>query len=231
MVVLKASLNEIPLELVLTLPRSRTDTFDIMYQDENYIYFIPVRDNVIRFVGRSPRLGLFEESFFNSDPFWTIPLIIENHMQTYQQIIDNNAYYKQSPLLKKTAKKKFYEDLILTFFIAEKGEVAFSFDIYKDNIPSETEYPLDTIALELEDYKLQMEFLREAIPLDAVPKLKVDDLEQLEGHLGPIDWLIFSLINEQRTVQDIALESGIGFRETLSILNKLNEAEFIELAR
>ncbi len=228
--ILRSTLDEIPLELTLTLPRSKTDTFDMVYQDNEYIYFIPVRANVIHFIARAPKGGLSDGSLFKFDPFKKIPDIIEHHNIWYEKILNNHPLFVQTPFLRSVAQKKFHEDLVLTFFTAEEGELAVSFDIYEE-FPKKMEFAIDTIALELEKYREQLKFLRDSIPLDAVPKILADNvlIDTMGSTLSLTDWLVFSLLDGKKTVRQLTERSGIGTRETLSVLLRLKEAGLIQI--
>ncbi|NOZ91670.1 hypothetical protein GM182_02715 [bacterium 3DAC] len=228
--ILRSTLDEISLELTLTLPRSKRDTFDMIYQDDEFIYFIPVRENVVHFIARAPRGGLSDGSLFKFDPFKKIPDIIEHHNIWYEKILNNHPLFVQTPFLRSVAQKKYHEDLVLTFFTAEKGELAVSFDTY-DNFPKKIEFPIDTIALELPRYREQLKFLKETIPMDAVPKILADNvmIDTMGSTLSLTDWLVFSLLDGKKTVKQLTERSGIGTRETLSVLLRLKEAGFIEV--
>ncbi len=228
--ILRSTLNEISLELTLTLPRSKRDTFDMIYQDEEFLYFIPVRKNVVHFIARAPRGGLSDGSLFKFDPFNKIPDIIEHHNIWYEKILNNHPLFVQTPFLRSVAQKKYHEDLVLTFFTAEKGELAVSFDTY-DDFPKKIEFPIDTIALELPRYREQLKFLKESIPMDAVPKILADNvmIDTMGSTLSLTDWLVFSLLDGKKNVKQLTERSGIGTRETLSVLLRLKEAGFIEI--
>ncbi len=228
--VLKSTLEEIPLELTLTLPRSKKDTFDMVYQDDEYIYFIPIRNSTCPFIAKAPKGGLSEGSLFKFDPFAKIPDIIEHHTIWYEKILNNHPLFVQTPFLRSVAQKKYHEDLVLTFFTAEKGELAVSFETY-DDFPQKIDFAIDTIALELPRYREQMKFLKESIPLDAVPKILSENvmIDTMGGSLSLTDWLVFSLLDGKKTVKQLTERSGIGIRETLTVLLRLKEAGFIEL--
>lgn len=229
-VVLRSTLDEISLELTLTLPRSKRDTFDMVYQDDKYIYFIPIRENTIYFIARAPRGGISDGSLFKFDPFTKIPDIIEHHNIWYEKILNNHPLFVQTPFLRSVAQKKYHEDLVLTFFTTESGELAISFDTYND-FPRKIELSIDTISFEIEKYREQIKFLKETIPLDGTPKIIADNImiDTMGSALSLTDWLVFSLLDGKKTVKQLTERSGIGTRETLSVILRLKEAGFIEI--
>ena len=226
--VLKSSVEEIPVDLTLTLPRSKTDTFDVLYQNSEHIYFLAIRNNAVVFSCQIPRdEGLFSKSFFEYDPFTNVETILKVHERLYQQMLSSNPFISINSFFAKTVSKKFQEGLVFEVFTAPTGELAVSFDIRQD-IPKDIQLSMDTVALEADKFKEQLEFLKEEIPENAIPTLKAE-VDVTDNSLPFIDWVVISTIDGKRNVAEIIERSAIGKLETLLILHRLKEAGIVDL--
>jgi len=226
--VLKSSVEEIPVDLTLTLPRSKTDTFDVLYQDGEHIYLLAIRKNAVIFSCRIPREeGNFKKSFFEYDPFSNLNSILKIHDRLYKRMLASNPFINSNPFFAKTVERKFQEGLVFEVFTASTGEIAVSLDILPD-IPETIHLSMDTVALEADQFKQQIDFLREEIPENAIPKIK-NEQDLAESHLSFVDWVVVATIDGKKSVGEIIEQSAVGKSETLLILHRLKEAGIIHM--